>query len=256
MKPGILRIGDEFRFTKKAQEVLWAADNATHKVKEMVSRGKKEESVILGDGRPCHVDWLEKVESKSKIKTKSMQKRDLKKAEEAFRNFLTYMGQDLSQEGLRETPKRFTKYFDEVTSPKEFNFTTFKNEGMDEMIIQTNIPFTSSCEHHTCPFIGYGSIAYIPDKKIVGLSKLARTLDYFATRLQNQERITKQVAEFLNDKLKPKGVAVVLTAQHTCMSIRGVKKHDTNTTTSWMIGCFKEEMNCRQEFLSLIKHGK
>lgn len=178
--------------------------------------------------------------------------RDLKKAEGYFKKFLIEMGQDINREGLKQTPLRFTKYFNEVTSPQEFKFTTFENEGMDEMIIQTNIPFTSSCEHHFCPFFGHGTIAYIPDKKIVGLSKLSRTLDFFSTRLQNQERITKQVAEFIQEQLDPKGVAVVLKAQHTCMSIRGAKKHDTHTITSWMLGCFKEELNCRQEFLNLI----
>lgn len=179
--------------------------------------------------------------------------KDLEKAAQHYRNFLIEMGQDVNREGLKNTPMRYTKFFNEITTPKEFNFTTFKNEGMDEMIIQTNIPFQSSCEHHTAIFQGYGHIAYIPNKKIVGLSKLARTLDFFSTRLQNQERITKQVAEFIQEKLNPKGVGVVLTATHSCMCVRGVKKHDTWTTTSCMLGAFKKELNCRQEFLSLIK---
>jgi GTP cyclohydrolase I len=121
------------------------------------------------------------------------------------------------------------------------------------MIIQTNIPFYSLCEHHTAPFFGTGTIAYIPNGKIVGLSKLARTLDFYANRFQNQERITSQVAERLWNELNPKGVAVSLTAQHLCMSMRGVKKHDTWTTTNKLLGVFKEVDNARMEFLSHIK---
>lgn len=178
--------------------------------------------------------------------------KDLEKAAEFYKKFLIAMDQNITREGLQNTPMRYTKAFNELTTPEEFKFTTFKNEGMDQMVIQTNIPFISNCEHHILPFSGYGSIAYIPNKKIVGLSKLARTLDYFAKRLQNQERITNQVAEFIQEKLKPKGVGVILTATHSCMCVRGVKKHDTWTTTSSMTGCFRENA-CRLEFLSLIK---
>ena len=121
------------------------------------------------------------------------------------------------------------------------------------MIVQTNIPFHSLCEHHIAPFFGEGHIAYIPNERIVGLSKLARTLETYSRRLQNQERITTQVAEFLWKELQPKGVAVVLTAKHMCMEMRGVKKHDTNTTTSKMMGSFKEDYKARTEFLNLIK---
>jgi GTP cyclohydrolase I len=134
----------------------------------------------------------------------------------------------------------------------QWNFTTFDSEGYDQMIVQTNIPFYSLCEHHIAPFFGEGHIAYIPDGKIVGLSKLARTLDEFSRRLQNQERITQQVAEFLVDKLNPKGVAVVIKAKHLCMEMRGVKKHDTYTTTSKMVGVFEDDINARNEFLKLI----
>jgi GTP cyclohydrolase I len=139
-----------------------------------------------------------------------------------------------------------------LTTP-EFNFTVFDSEGMDEMVLQTNIPFYSLCEHHIAPFFGYAHVAYIPNGKIVGISKLARTVDLYAHNLQNQERITQQVAERLQTELNALGVAVVLTAQHTCMSMRGVKKHDTWTTTSKMLGVFKDDLNARNEFLSLIK---
>ena len=121
------------------------------------------------------------------------------------------------------------------------------------MIVQKNIPFHSLCEHHIAPFFGEGVIAYIPNKKIVGLSKLARTLETYARRLQNQERITTQVAEFLWDTLEPKGVAVSLTAKHMCMEMRGVRKHNTWTTTSKLLGRFKDDTDTRNEFLNLIK---
>ena len=160
---------------------------------------------------------------------------------------------DSNREGLKETPKRYIKFLTEFLTPPKFNFTTFDSEGADEMIVQTNIPFYSLCEHHLAPFYGVGHIAYIPNDKIVGLSKLARTLDLYSRRFQNQERITTQVAERLMKELDAKGVAVILKAQHLCMSMRGVKKHDTWTTTSKMIGPFKEDINCRNEFLQLIK---
>lgn len=160
---------------------------------------------------------------------------------------------DSTREGLRETPARYCKFLKEFLTPPEFAFTTFEAESYDEMIVQTNIPFYSLCEHHLAPFFGEGFIAYIPDKKIVGLSKLARTLEMFSRRLQNQERITCQVAEFIEEQLEPKGVAVVLKAQHLCMSMRGVKKPNTYTTTSKMTGVFLNKQEARNEFLQLIK---
>jgi GTP cyclohydrolase I len=173
--------------------------------------------------------------------------------EDNFVRILQYLGEDPNREGLRETPKRYIKFLREFLEPKEFNFTTFDAEGTDEMIIQTNIPFYSLCEHHVAPFFGTANVAYIPNDKIVGLSKLARCVDLYANRFQNQERITTQIAERLMEELTPKGVAVSMKAQHLCMCMRGVKKHDTWTTTSKMIGSFKDDMNCRNEFLSYIK---
>ena len=176
------------------------------------------------------------------------------KAEQNIKEFLEYLGEDSNREGLLDTPKRYVKFFKEFLSPPEYNFTTFASEGYDEMIVQTNIPFHSLCEHHVAPFFGEGHIAYIPDKKIVGLSKLARTLETYSRRLQNQERITQQVAEFLEKQLKPKGGAVILSAQHMCMEMRGVKKHDTFTTTSKMTGVFKTGYEARMELMNLIKN--
>lgn len=170
-----------------------------------------------------------------------------------FQQILKALGEDPTREGLKETPKRYIKFMREFLEPKEFNFTTFDAEGTDEMIIQTNIPFYSICEHHTAPFFGIANVAYIPAEKIVGLSKLARTVDLFANRFQNQERITSQIAEKLQTELNPRGVAVHLKAQHLCMCMRGVKKHDTWTSTSKLLGLFKEDLNVRNEFLSLIK---
>jgi GTP cyclohydrolase I len=174
--------------------------------------------------------------------------------EENVVRLLQYFGEDVEREGLIDTPKRYIKFFKEFLNPPQWNCTTFEGEGYDEMIIQKNIPFYSLCEHHIAPFFGKGHIAYIPNKKIVGLSKLARTLETFSRRLQNQERITQQVAEFLNDKLKPKGVAVILSAQHMCMEMRGVKKHDTFTTTSKMLGVFTTKYEARMELMNLIKN--
>ncbi len=174
-------------------------------------------------------------------------------AEDSVARLLQAFGEDVTREGLQDTPKRYVKFFKEFLNPPQWNCTSFESEGYDEMIVQTNIPFHSLCEHHIAPFFGYGNIAYIPNKRIVGLSKLARTLETFSRRLQNQERITTQVAEFLQNELDAKGIAVVLKAKHMCMEMRGVKKHDTWTTTSKLIGVFKEDHKVRDEFLQLIK---
>lgn len=169
-----------------------------------------------------------------------------------FQRILEHLGEDVTREGLIETPKRYIKFMREFLKPKEFNFTSFDAEGTDEMILQTNIPFYSVCEHHTAPFFGTADVAYIPNKKIVGLSKLARTVDLYANRFQNQERITSQIAERLQLELNPKGVAVHLKAQHLCMCMRGVKKQDTWTSTTKLLGIFKEDDKARGEFLRLI----
>ena len=174
-------------------------------------------------------------------------------AEKNFKEILSSLGEDVDREGLKETPKRYIKFLKEFLSPPEYNFTTFDSEGYDEMIIESDISFQSLCEHHCAPSWGFGTIAYVPDKKIVGLSKLARCLESFSRRFQNQERITMQVADFINEKLNPKGVAVLLKARHSCMEMRGVRKNEVWTTTSCLKGCFKDDLNCRNEFLQLSK---
>lgn len=173
--------------------------------------------------------------------------------ENKFKDILSSLGEDVNREGLLETPKRYIKFLKEFLSPPEYNFTTFDSEGYDQMIIESEIPFQSLCEHHCAAFWGTAAIAYVPDKKIVGLSKLARCLETFSRRLQNQERITMQVADFIQEKLEPKGVAVLLKARHTCMEMRGVRKHGVWTTTSCLKGCFKDDASCRNEFMSLSK---
>lgn len=173
-------------------------------------------------------------------------------AEEAVRTLLAYVGEDWKREGLENTPKRYVKFLEEFISPPEFEFTTFKMDN-DEMIVMANIPFFSLCEHHLSPFFGVGAIGYIPGGTQAGLSKLPRLLDKYSRRLQNQERITRQVADDLVKIISPKGVGVILKARHLCVEMRGVQKHDCYTTTSAMLGVFKEDLNCRQEFLSLIK---
>ena len=172
--------------------------------------------------------------------------------QENIKRVLQYFD-DPAREGLAQTPKRYISFLKEFLAPQEFNFTAFNSEGMDEMIVQTNIPFYSLCEHHMVPFFGVAHIAYVPKGKIVGLSKLARTVDLYSHALQNQERITQQIAQRIEKELSPLGVGVVLTAKHLCMEMRGVKKHDTWTTTSKMVGVLKSDLNCRQEFLNLLK---
>lgn len=167
------------------------------------------------------------------------------------RDILPLIDSDHDREGLEDTPKRYAKFLREFLEERPFNCTTFASEGYDEMVVQSNIPFFSICEHHLVPFFGHATIAYIPDQKIVGLSKLARTLTYYSHKLQNQERITKQVADFLDEKLQPKGVGVILTGRHMCMEMRGVEKPGTQSTTSYLKGSFRTDPATRAEFLKI-----
>ncbi len=158
-----------------------------------------------------------------------------------------------TREGLQRTPERYAQFLKDFTSPPEFSPTLFAGEGYDEMVVQDNITFYSLCEHHLLPFFGTGTIAYIPDQEIIGLSKLARMLEHFSRRLQNQERITSQVADCLNEVASPKGVGVILTARHLCMEMRGVTKPGACTTTSTVRGIFKTNPQTRGEFLNLTQ---
>jgi GTP cyclohydrolase I len=172
---------------------------------------------------------------------------------------LQYIGEDVTREGLQETPKRFLKAWEEYTCGYKIDPKTivkaFKDgaEKVDEMVLVKDIPIYSHCEHHLAPMFGIAHIAYIPDGKVLGLSKFARLADVFAKRLQVQERMTQQIAHCLNDELKPKGVAVVLELRHMCMEQRGVRARGSSTTTSCLIGVFKEAPAVRAEFMGLIK---
>ncbi|MEK7524668.1 MAG: GTP cyclohydrolase I FolE [Patescibacteria group bacterium] len=176
--------------------------------------------------------------------------------EKAVEQLLSALGEDVSREGLTKTPRRVARAFQQAfagyqQNPEEL-LTTFSDEHYDEMIVVKSIEFYSTCEHHLLPFTGKAYIGYIPNGKIIGLSKIPRLVDIFSRRLQNQERLTMQIANSLNELLKPKGVGVVLEARHLCMMARGVEKQGSEVVTSAMLGLFKKEMNTRSEFLRLI----
>ena len=177
----------------------------------------------------------------------------MKDSADVIAELIKHLDKEPLREGLRGTPQRYKKFLDQFLNPEPPKITIFKNEGYDEMVIQNKIPFYSLCEHHLIPFFGYGAIAYIPDKNIVGLSKLARILDHVSRRLQNQERITVQVADFLEEAIHPKGVGVILSARHLCMEMRGIHKPEVLTTTSCLKGRFKSDPRTRAEFIQLAK---
>ena len=177
----------------------------------------------------------------------------------AVETLLRYAGDDPTREGLKETPKRVVKSYAEFFSgytknPDEILAKTFEEvEGYDEMVIVKNIDLESHCEHHMVPIIGIAHVAYIPNKRVVGISKLARIVDVYAKRLQTQETMTAQIADSISRVLKPKGVAVVIDAAHQCMSTRGVHKRHSSTVTSRMLGLFRSDPRTRSEFMNLIK---
>tara|TARA_B100000963_G_scaffold322734_1_gene306992 strand:- start:547 stop:1158 length:612 start_codon:yes stop_codon:yes gene_type:complete len=183
-------------------------------------------------------------------------------AMEAVKTLLAYAGDDPLREGLLETPKRVIKSYDEFfggyqEDPEEVLAKTFEQvEGYDEMVIVKGIRVESHCEHHMAPIIGVAHVGYIPDNRVVGISKLARIVDIFGKRLQTQETMTAQVADTINNVLKPKGVAVVIDAAHQCMTTRGIHKTETSTVTSRMLGAFKENASTRTEFMNLIDSNK
>lgn len=177
---------------------------------------------------------------------------DLAAAERAAADLLTALGIDLDSESLRSTPRRMARAYAEMFSPPPFDLTTFPNEeGYDELVLARALPVRSICEHHLLPFTGIAHVGYLPDKRILGLSKLARVVDLFARRPQVQERLTKQVADWLAEHLKPKGVGVVIQAEHMCMSVRGVQAAGASTITSALLGTLREDPRSRQEFFSL-----
>ena len=181
-----------------------------------------------------------------------------KEAEQAVRTLLHWAGDDPDREGLRDTPKRYVAAFEEwfagySVDPAETLSRTFEEvEGYDEMVVLRNVRFESHCEHHVAPIIGKAHIAYLPDHRVVGISKLARLVDAYGKRLQIQEKMTAQIANALNDVLQPKGVGVVIEASHGCMTTRGIHKSGLTMVTSQMIGAFRENDTTRREFLSAI----
>ena len=185
-----------------------------------------------------------------------------KDAEEAFKTILSWMGEDPNREGLLETPKRVVKAFKEYfkgykEDPIQVLDKTFGDvDGYDDMVIQKNISVQSHCEHHMAPIIGKAHVAYIPNERVVGLSKLARVVEVFSKRLQTQERLTMQIANTLMQSLDAKGVAVTIDSTHQCMTMRGIKKEQATTVTNYYLGKFKEDLSYQNRYLRLISNSK
>ena len=182
----------------------------------------------------------------------------LERIESHYHDILRDLGEDPRREGLQKTPHRVAKALRELTSGYRVDVDAMINgalfhESYDEMVQVRDITFYSMCEHHMLPFFGRAHVAYLPNKRIIGLSKIPKLVEIFARRLQVQERLTEQVAETLNSKLKPRGVAVVLEARHLCMEMRGAESHLSPTTTSCMLGTFQKDARTRKEFLELIR---
>jgi GTP cyclohydrolase I len=183
----------------------------------------------------------------------------MKEAEDAVRTLIRWTGDNPEREGLLDTPKRVVNAYNEFFSgygedPVEVLNRTFEEvEGYDEMVLLKNMRLESHCEHHMVPIIGLAHVAYIPNTRVVGISKIARLVDVFAKRLQTQETMTSQIADSIFAALQPKGVAVVIDAAHQCMTTRGVHKTETTTITSRMLGLFREDHRTRAEFMNLIK---
>jgi GTP cyclohydrolase I len=179
--------------------------------------------------------------------------------EAAFRRIFEWIGEDPNRDGLRETPKRMARAFREYFSGYQqdagaiLQKTFEETGGYDEMVVLRGVPFQSHCEHHLAPIIGRAWIAYVPKQRVVGISKLARVVEVFAKRLQIQERLTAQIADAINEHLKPHGVGVVMKAAHHCMSTRGVRVHQTDLVTTRLLGCLRDDAMTRTEFFSMVQ---
>ena len=179
---------------------------------------------------------------------------DLDAAERAAADFLAALSVDTDTEGMRETPARMARAYAEFFQPRPFEPTTFPNdEGYDELVLARRIPFRSICEHHLLPFVGVAHVGYLPGDRILGLSKLARIVEHFSCRPQVQERLTKQIADWLQANLAPHGVGVVVEAEHTCMTLRGAKATGSVTTTSTLLGVLRDDARARAEFFALAR---
>jgi GTP cyclohydrolase I len=194
----------------------------------------------------------------SRIPAKNLERPSRKEAEDAVHTLLRWAGEDPSREGLTDTPKRVALAYEDWFSgykedPVSFLQRTFEEvEGYDEMIVLRDISFESHCEHHMAPIIGRAHVGYLPNNKVVGISKLARVVEAFARRFQVQEKMTAQIANCIQDVLKPKGVGVVIDASHQCMTTRGIHKSDVSMVTSQMLGSFRKDARTRDEFLRMI----
>ena len=182
---------------------------------------------------------------------------DLVRAEAAARELLVALGQPVDGPHMAETPHRMAHAYAELLSGGDFDLTTFPNdEGYDELVLVEGIPLRSVCEHHMLPFVGVAHVGYLPGERILGLSKFARLVEFFSHRPQTQERLTKQIAEHLQAHLAPRGVGVVIDAEHTCMSLRGVRATGARTVTSTLFGALREDPATRAEFLSLTRNRR
>ena len=202
-----------------------------------------------------------KKKNKTIKKKKIIQKPSEAEAMKAVRTLITFAGENPDREGLRDTPKRVVKAYKDWFSgydldPKDYLGTTFSETGgYDEIVMLKDVRIESHCEHHIAPFIGTAHIAYLPNKRVVGISKLARVANIFAKRMQVQEKLTAQIANCLQDVLKPRGVAVVIEAQHECMTTRGVHEPGISMVTSQLLGKFRTDASTRSEFFSMIGQG-
>jgi len=202
---------------------------------------------------------LDKIEVANKMNKHTF---DVDKVKQGVRLILEGVGENPEREGLKDTPRRVAQMYKELIKHPadyeggiDFNMTTFSSENYKQMIVVQDIPFISHCEHHMAPFHGKIHVGYISEERIVGLSKIPRVVEFFARRLQVQERMTQQIADYLYERLQPKGVIVVAQAEHTCISTRGVKKVGTITTTSALKGVFLEKDHPKQEFFNLIRNA-
>jgi len=201
--------------------------------------------------------YMKLVKNTDKTSLKGTEVTD-KQAEEAIKTIITWIGEDPNREGLLETPRRVVKAFKEYfkgytqDATKDLLKTFGDVEGYDDMVVEKNISLESHCEHHMAPIIGVAHVAYIPKDKVVGLSKLARTVEIYSKRLQTQERLTMQIAKTLMSALDAKGVAVTIDAAHQCMTMRGVKKEKATTVTNYFLGAFKEDLSFQNRYLSHI----
>lgn len=181
---------------------------------------------------------------------------DLRAAERAAADLLHALGIGTDSESMHGTPGRMVRAYAELFTPPAFDLTSFPNdEGYDELVIARNIPMRSVCEHHLLPFTGVAHVGYLPGERILGLSKLARIVTHFASQPQVQERLTKQIAGWLQNKVKPRGVGVAIEAEHTCMTLRGVRAAGSSTVTSTLLGTMRDDPRTRQEFLALARNA-